>query len=230
MLPHERTHAGPKEGRLRLLRATRAQLEPIFLLYDGPAPVERPDREPGPRGRRREAVAHRRPDDRPRVRRQAAADRGRPSPLRDRARVRRGGGHARRARRCSSCSSPPTTRASRSSPLTASSPSPGTWRANGAGGAGGDRAHARGLAGRPRPRGDARRPARRHARARRHLVHRRRCRGRAARSRRRGCRRVPAAANPDRGRLRPCAARRGAAAEDDVLLPEADLRPALPSV
>ena len=34
VLPHERTHAGPKEGRLRLLRATRTQLEPIFLLYD----------------------------------------------------------------------------------------------------------------------------------------------------------------------------------------------------
>ena len=46
VLPHERTHRGPKEGRLRLLRATRVQLEPIFLLYDGPAPVERPDREP----------------------------------------------------------------------------------------------------------------------------------------------------------------------------------------
>ena len=35
VLPHERTHAGPKEGRLRLLRATRTQLEPIFLLCDG---------------------------------------------------------------------------------------------------------------------------------------------------------------------------------------------------
>ena len=46
VLPHERTHRGPKEGRLRLLRATRVQLEPIFLLYDGPAPVRRPDREP----------------------------------------------------------------------------------------------------------------------------------------------------------------------------------------
>jgi uncharacterized protein (DUF1015 family) len=33
--PHERTHAGPKEGRLRLLRATRTHLEPIFLLYEG---------------------------------------------------------------------------------------------------------------------------------------------------------------------------------------------------
>ena len=46
VLPHERTHAGPKEGRLRLLRATRVQLEPIFLLYDGAAPLERPDRTP----------------------------------------------------------------------------------------------------------------------------------------------------------------------------------------
>jgi uncharacterized protein (DUF1015 family) len=46
VLPHERTHSGPKEGRLRLLRATRVQLEPIFLLYDGPAPVEPPEREP----------------------------------------------------------------------------------------------------------------------------------------------------------------------------------------
>lgn len=46
VLPHERTHAGPKEGRLRLLRATRVQLEPIFLLYDGPPVLARPDREP----------------------------------------------------------------------------------------------------------------------------------------------------------------------------------------
>jgi uncharacterized protein (DUF1015 family) len=46
ILPHERTHAGPKEGRLRLLRATRTQLEPIFLLYDAEAPLARPDREP----------------------------------------------------------------------------------------------------------------------------------------------------------------------------------------
>jgi uncharacterized protein (DUF1015 family) len=46
VLPHERTHAGPKEERLRLLRATRVQLEPIFLLYDGPAPVDPPEREP----------------------------------------------------------------------------------------------------------------------------------------------------------------------------------------
>lgn len=46
VLPHERTHSGPKEGRLRLLRATRTQLEPIFLLYEGdplPPPAREPD-------------------------------------------------------------------------------------------------------------------------------------------------------------------------------------------
>jgi uncharacterized protein (DUF1015 family) len=46
ILPHERTHAGPKEGRLRLLRATRTQLEPIFLLYDAEAVFQRPGGEP----------------------------------------------------------------------------------------------------------------------------------------------------------------------------------------
>jgi len=45
VLPHERTHSGPKEGRLRLLKATQTQLEPIFLLYEGD-PVTVPDREP----------------------------------------------------------------------------------------------------------------------------------------------------------------------------------------
>ena len=40
ILPHERTHAGPKEGRLRLLRATRTILEPIFLLWEGTIDVE----------------------------------------------------------------------------------------------------------------------------------------------------------------------------------------------
>lgn len=42
VLPHERTHAGPKESRLRLLRAARAQLEPIFLLHDGAPPLAEP--------------------------------------------------------------------------------------------------------------------------------------------------------------------------------------------
>jgi uncharacterized protein (DUF1015 family) len=40
VLPHERTHAGPKEGRLRLLRATRTHLEPIFLLWDGSIAID----------------------------------------------------------------------------------------------------------------------------------------------------------------------------------------------
>jgi uncharacterized protein (DUF1015 family) len=40
VLPHERTHAAPKEGRLRLLRATRTQLEPLFFLWDGSAEVD----------------------------------------------------------------------------------------------------------------------------------------------------------------------------------------------
>jgi len=42
VLPHERTHRGPKEGRLR---ATRTQLEPIFLLYEG-EPLQPPARTP----------------------------------------------------------------------------------------------------------------------------------------------------------------------------------------
>jgi len=40
VLPHERTHAGPKEGRLRLLRATRTQLEPLFFLWAGTVEVD----------------------------------------------------------------------------------------------------------------------------------------------------------------------------------------------
>jgi len=46
VLPHERTHTAPKASRLRLLRAARAQLEPILLLHDAPLPVERPGRDP----------------------------------------------------------------------------------------------------------------------------------------------------------------------------------------
>ncbi|HEY2542589.1 MAG TPA: DUF1015 domain-containing protein [Gaiellaceae bacterium] len=50
VLPHERTHAGPKEGRLRLLRATRTQLEPLFFLWDGTIEIDglgEPDIESG---------------------------------------------------------------------------------------------------------------------------------------------------------------------------------------
>ncbi len=46
VLPHERTHRGPKEGRLRLLRETRAQLEPLFFLYEGEPVARRPERDP----------------------------------------------------------------------------------------------------------------------------------------------------------------------------------------
>jgi uncharacterized protein (DUF1015 family) len=46
VLPHERTHRGPKEGRLRLLREVQAQLELIFLLYAGDRPFDVPDRGP----------------------------------------------------------------------------------------------------------------------------------------------------------------------------------------
>src|ERR1700689_1087499 len=34
--PHERTHPGPREDRLRLTRATRANMSPIFSLYSDP--------------------------------------------------------------------------------------------------------------------------------------------------------------------------------------------------
>jgi uncharacterized protein (DUF1015 family) len=37
--PHERTHPGPREDRLRLTRATKANLSPIFSLYDDPEGV-----------------------------------------------------------------------------------------------------------------------------------------------------------------------------------------------
>jgi uncharacterized protein (DUF1015 family) len=46
VLPHERTHRAVREGRLRLVKAVGAQLEPIFLLYEGAPPLSRMDREP----------------------------------------------------------------------------------------------------------------------------------------------------------------------------------------
>jgi uncharacterized protein (DUF1015 family) len=46
VLPHERTHSEVREGRLRLVRAVGAQLEPIFLLYEGPPPLSQPEGEP----------------------------------------------------------------------------------------------------------------------------------------------------------------------------------------
>ena len=46
VLPHERTHSEAKEGRLRLVRAVGAQLEPIFLLYEGIPPISQPEGDP----------------------------------------------------------------------------------------------------------------------------------------------------------------------------------------
>jgi len=46
VLPHERTLSRIRDERLRLLRATRVQLEPIFLLVDRQLSVETPDRPP----------------------------------------------------------------------------------------------------------------------------------------------------------------------------------------
>jgi uncharacterized protein (DUF1015 family) len=42
VLPHERTHSRAREDRLALLRATRVQPEPIFLLAEGALDVELP--------------------------------------------------------------------------------------------------------------------------------------------------------------------------------------------
>ena len=39
--PHERTHPGPREDRLRLTRATKANLSPIFSLYSDPSGLAR---------------------------------------------------------------------------------------------------------------------------------------------------------------------------------------------
>ena len=53
--PHERTHPGPKEDRLRLTRATRANISPIFSLYSDPAQRRLGGARAGHRARRRGA-------------------------------------------------------------------------------------------------------------------------------------------------------------------------------
>jgi uncharacterized protein (DUF1015 family) len=45
--PHERTHPAAKEDRLQLMRATRANLSPIFSLYDDPSGAAWSALEPG---------------------------------------------------------------------------------------------------------------------------------------------------------------------------------------
>ena len=103
VLPHERTHRGPKEGRLRLLREVRAQLEPLFFLYEGRPSAQRPEREPDleVEGARLWRIAARR--DPRELRRPAAADRRRPPPVRDGARLPRGGRNTRERATCSPC-------------------------------------------------------------------------------------------------------------------------------
>ncbi len=49
--PHERTHPGPKEDRLRLTRATRANISPIFSLYSDPSKAAWSALAPGDRER-----------------------------------------------------------------------------------------------------------------------------------------------------------------------------------
>ncbi|HEV3071511.1 MAG TPA: DUF1015 domain-containing protein [Solirubrobacteraceae bacterium] len=48
--PHERTHPGPREDRLRLTRATRANMSPIFSLYSDPQRVAWAALEPATQG------------------------------------------------------------------------------------------------------------------------------------------------------------------------------------
>ena len=95
--PHERTHPGPEEDRLRLTRATRANLSPIFSPVLRPGSARGAARWPAtsiaPRGRRRPTTtgpstacgaSPTRPRSRPSQAALAdsrAADRRRPSPL-----------------------------------------------------------------------------------------------------------------------------------------------------
>ena len=110
--PHERTHPGPKEDRLRLTRATRANISPIFSLFDDPANAAWSALEPftagEPWGEVTDAddTVHRlwRVADAPGNRRGAggdarrrAADRRRPPPLRDDGSLRRRDRRRRRA-------------------------------------------------------------------------------------------------------------------------------------
>ena len=227
VLPHERTHAGPKEGRLRLLRATRTQLEPIFLLYDGPAPAERPSREPDLEV---EGAKLWRLDDPTLVR--AFDDK----------QLLIADGHHRYETALAFAEEEGTPASAQMLVVLVSTDDPGleifpTHRlfstprhldGNGAGGAEVTELTRDGSRVVHGPEGmldvqlvdtlghegisytaDA-------AEAERRVRD-----GEAAR-------RLPAPPHPDRGRLRPRATRRGAAAEDDLLLPEADLRPAPP--
>ena len=117
VLPHERTYELIREERLRLLRATHVQPEPILLLADGAVEVEAPLRPPDIEVGRHAALALR---DSGGARPGTAAHRRRPPSVRERGRARARSG--RRARRESwRSSSPPRMPVSTSSRLTGSS-------------------------------------------------------------------------------------------------------------
>jgi uncharacterized protein (DUF1015 family) len=46
VLPHEKTNPEVKLERLEILRATKTELEPVFLIYDADPPVSRPSGDP----------------------------------------------------------------------------------------------------------------------------------------------------------------------------------------
>jgi uncharacterized protein (DUF1015 family) len=46
VLPHEQTNPEVKQERLEILRETKAQLEPVLMLYDADPPVSRPEGDP----------------------------------------------------------------------------------------------------------------------------------------------------------------------------------------
>ena len=234
MLPHERTHAGPKEGRLRPAardaHAARADLPALR-------------RRPAGRAARRRAADWRSTraacgrasggstSERARARR-AAPDRRRPPPLRDRGRLPRGGAvgdaHLRRARLVAlagarDLSDPPDRRA-------ASASSPFGLHDL-------DLGHE--LARRSTSDGnffrldsddelDTREIERYEPRGRRVHAGRRSRRSRPS-TRERAAARVPRPRAVGRAGVRVRAARRDDAAEVDVLLPEAHLRPPAPS-
>ena len=200
VLPHERTHARPEGGpaapAARDARPARADLP--ALRRPGTGRAARP--RAGPRGRGREALADRRPVGRPRVRRQAAPDRRRPPPLRDRGRLPRGGGHpgeradARRARLDRAIPG------SRSSPRTGSSRSPSTSKASRTAAAEVTEVTRDGSRDVPARRGCSTSSSWTPSATKGSRTRRRRGGG-AARSRRRGGHRLPAAADADRGRV-----------------------------
>ena len=112
VLPHEQTFGAPKEDRIRIMRATRLNASPVFLIYrdadgrvrqilDEGALHQIPLTEfAGDDGQRHSLTPHRRArrdrGDRARLRRRDPLHRRRPPPLRDRPRLPRRSPRSRR--------------------------------------------------------------------------------------------------------------------------------------